>query len=511
MLLILPCVWQAQSFVRSELSTTLSTPWEMTYGPDNFLWLTESGGKISRVHPESGVKQTVYTAADYFGGSPLEQSPFCFKPQIGSGTLGMALHPQFQNPATAFIYFLYSYNSGTAASPATRFKVRRIQWNAANNSIVNDTTLIELLPVGYDHLGGRIIIVPQNGGYYLLVAMGDNGISETNSPDCYGTQQSNPNNYTQDPNYKNGKIHRFNLDGSIPADNPLPGNSLYTRGHRNPQGLIYNYRAGVIYNVEHGDRTDDEINVLLPGKNYGWKNVRGYMNDDNFPGEQTYISAYQPNAAILGDGLKGPLYAWCNTPQPSSNTYTYWCTVAPSDGIYYGSSAIPDWNNSLLVVTLKDGLSSNMELYRFKLRADGLALVPFEINAPNPARFFGEDQALNGGLRDVALSPDGTKIYLINNGGANRDKITVYTLDPNSVNSNEIHLSVYPNPYEGYLHVHCSETISEINIRNLLGQVVQQVTINDVYTCLNYMPVGMYTLELKLASGVKLARFVFGK
>ncbi|MGI4823727.1 MAG: FG-GAP-like repeat-containing protein [Janthinobacterium lividum] len=419
----------AQSFVRSELPTTLSTPWELTYGPDNFLWITEAGGQVSRVNPATGAKTVVYTASDYFWGSPSEQCLLCSQPGIGVGTLGLTLHPDFLNRATSYIYYVYSYNQGTATAPATRFKIVRLTWDAAQAAVVAHTDLVTDLPTGYDHLGGRLLAVRQQGAVYLYFTTGDNGVSDTNSPDCYVPQSTNPNNRTQDPTAKNGKVHRFNIDGTIPADNPLAGNSFFTRGHRNPQGLLYNPTNGLVYDVEHGDRTDDEINLLIKGHNYGWKNVRGY-HDGNYPGEMEAVRTYQPYPGIAGDQLEPALYAWAATPQPSSANLENWDTVAPSDGIYYGSGGIPAWTNSFLVVTLKDGVNTDPELYQLKLTPDGLSPAPATSTDSNPKRFFGADQALNGRLRDVAVSPDGKTIYLVNNGGGGRDKITVYTYVP---------------------------------------------------------------------------------
>lgn len=307
----------AQSFQRSELPATLSTPWEMTYGPDGYLWLTESGGRVSRVNPTTGTKSVVYTAPDYFGGAPSEASPLCFQPGIGAGTLGLALHPDFLNSATSYIYYVYSYNQGTAASPTTQFKIVRLTWDATQEAVVSSTTIVSSLPTGYDHLGGRLLAVRQQGNVYLYFTTGDNGISETNSPDCYNPQTINPNNFAQDPTTKNGKVHRFNIDGSVPADNPLPGNSFFTRGHRNPQGLAFNPTNEVVYEIEHGDRTDDEINILTKGLNYGWKNVRGY-HDGNYPGELAYIQNYIPNPSIRFDRLEPAWYAWATTPPPST-------------------------------------------------------------------------------------------------------------------------------------------------------------------------------------------------
>jgi len=494
----------AQTFVRSQLPTSFNTPWEMTYGPDGFLWITELPGIVSRVNPTTGSKTIVYTAPDYFAGSPGEQLQLCFKPNIGSGTLGLALHPNFLNSSTSFIYYMYSYNSGSMATPVTKFKIVRLTWDSLSGSVIGNADLIMQLPTGYDHLGGRLMAITQNSTDYLYCTVGDNGISETNNPTCYSPQSSDPNNFTQDPNYKTGKVHRFNIDGTIPFDNPMPGNSFFTRGHRNPQGLMYNPTQNILYELEHGDRTDDEINILKKGMNYGWKDVRGYHADNNYPGEAAYISGYVPNPLCASDGLQEAFYSWCATPQPSSSTYTDWCTVAPSDGIYYNSTAIPNWTNSLLVVTLKDGLNTDQEVFQFKLDAAGTSIVPSTTLTPNPSTFFAADESLNGRLRDIAVSPDGTKIYLINNGGTSTDKITVYTYI-NSVevkpgSKNEITIELFPNPSNEVIKLQCAEDIESVEICNLLGERMSKEANHVKEVNISNLTKGIYLLKINTTS-----------
>jgi len=490
---------KSQTFLRSELTTSLSTPWEIVYGPDNYLWLTESGGRISRIDPTIGTKTVVYTASDYYGGSALEQSTLCSQPNIGSGTLGMTLHPDFLNIGSSYIYFVYSYNNGTTSAPDTRFKIVRLTWDQGTSSVIANTDLVTQLPNGYDHLGGRLLSVKQGTNCYLFLSCGDNGISEVNGPTCYSNQANNPNNFTQDVNYKNGKIHRFNIDGTIPADNPISGNSFYTRGHRNPQGLIYNNSQNVLYDVEHGDRTDDEINVLKAGMNYGWKDVRGYHTDNNYPGEANYITNYIAHPSITSDALVEPIFSWCATPQPTTPVYGDWCTVAPSDGAYYSSNAIPGWNNSLLVVTLKDGSLTDQEVYKFKLNANGLGIVPSTTTNPNPEKYFSGDQALNGRLRDIAISPDGTKIYLINNGGTNTDKITVYTYDASGIKDimdSMSKIKIYPNPAENTIHIESDLVSQKIHITNQLGQIVIDTKTTNNSIDVSQLNPGVYTIKV---------------
>lgn len=494
----------AQSFIRSELPTALTTPWEITYGPDNYLWLTESGGKVVRVSPVTGAKTIVFTAPDYFGGSLSEQLNTCAQVNIGAGTLGLTLHPDFTSPGSSYIYYVYSYNSGTTQTPATKFKILRLTWDANTATVTGSLNLVTDLPTAYDHLGGRLLAVKQNGISYLYFSIGDNGISEDNYPNCYSPASSNPNNFTMDVNYKNGKIHRFNMDGTIPNDNPVAGNSMYTRGHRNPQGLAYNPVQGVLYDIEHGDRTDDEINVLEKGKNYGWKKVRGYHADNNYPGEATFVAGYTINPAISGDGLKEAMFAWCATPQPTTGAFLDWCTVAPSDGIYYNANGtgIPGWNNSLLVVTLKNGSITDNQVFKIQLNTAGIGIAPSTTLTPNPQSFFAADQALNGRLRDITVSPDGKTIYLINNGGAATDKITVYTLDPVSgiAEQDVLHdLQVYPNPAAGTLTIRTASTLERVSLQDALGRTVYNTAGNPGTIDLSPLSQGLYVLRLYTA------------
>ncbi len=491
----------AQSFIRSELPTSVTTPWEITYGPDNYLWLTEAGGKVSRVNPLSGAKTVVYTAPDYFGGSPLEKLNACFQPNIGAGTLGLTLHPDFTTAGSSFVYYVYSYNSGTAQAPATKFKIVRLTWDPLALVVTNNFDLVSNLPTSYDHLGGRLLAVKQNSINYLYYSIGDHGVSEVNEPTCYSPQSNNPNNFTMDVNFKNGKIHRFNMDGTIPNDNPVAGNSMFTRGHRNPQGLAFNHLQGLVYDIEHGDRTDDEVNVLEKGKNYGWKLARGYHSDNNFLGEAAFVANYTVNPAITGDGIKEALFAWCATPQPTTGLFLDWCTVAPSDGLFYhfNGTGIPGWDNSLLVVTLKNGSLTDNEVFKLQLNAAGTGLVPSTTLTPNPQRFFTSDQALNGRLRDIAVSANGKTLYLINNGGAATDKITVYNLDPfSSVTEQvaEVTLQVYPNPMTNVLTLKTNTLVESIRIESSLGETLMVVNGNPETLDLSRLASGVYFIRM---------------
>ena len=455
---------QAQLFWRQELPTILDTPWEITYGPDHHLWITEAGGKVSRVDPNSGDKQELFVATDYFNGDPSETNNYCPNSQIGHGTFGLALHPDFLHPDSAFIYFVHSYNHGDAQNPDTKFKIVRLKWDANTTSILQVDDIVTDLPNGYDHWGGRLISATISNKNYLFYSIGDLGISEDSNPNCYANQAENPNNFTQEPDSLQGKIHRFNMDGSIPNDNPIPGNSFYSRGHRNPQGLAFNPEKELVYSVEHGDRTDDEVNVLQAGMNYGWKKVRGYYNDESYSGELQFANNYVPHPDITSDQLVDPIYAWCTDPNLNGSNWNEWCTVAPSGAEYIGNYPIPEWQNSLLVTTLKDGDYTDKSVRVLALNDDGNEVISETI-------FFAEDQDTNGRLRDIAVSEYGS-VFLINNGGADRDKITVYhyvIIDYPFITED---LEIFPNPSDGIFNFLTQDTIVSVYVYSLAGELV---------------------------------------
>lgn len=508
---LFPILLEAQTFTRSVLPFPVFNPWEITYGPDDYLWISERDGTVTRVNPATGLRNKVFTATDYFSGSNSEKAPCGLS--IGANTYGLALHPDFLNPQNAFIYLIYSYNSSTPENPATLFKIVQLTWDAGSNAVIDNKDLVLELANGYDHFGGRMIAIRQNAKDYIYYSTGDTG---SNFDDCYETAADNPNNFAQDPYTKNGKIHRIYTDGTIPEDNPIPGNTFFTRGHRNPQGLAYNPIQDVLYDIEHGHTTDDEINVLQAGMNYGWNDVQGY-HDGNYPDELEYVQNYVPHPDINNDTLIEPLYSWGIATEVGENFLT-WPTVAPSDGIYYGSDGIPEWTNSLLVVTLKNGSDTDQEVFQVKLNPDGKSLVPSTPENPNPKKFFGEDQASNGRLRDIAIAPDGKKIYLITNNRNTINTIIVYTLNETTSTSvfEEPLVSsakVYPNPFSTEVNIDYQTKTAgrlQIEIYNSLGQTVKTINQTQVLAGQhtfswdgidqsgNPLPNGMYYFRLQL-------------
>jgi len=418
-----------QAFTKTILAVGLSRPWEMQYGPDDMLWITQTNGRISRVNPNTGAVSTIYTAPDYFGGSSSQQAQLlCGTYGISFGTYGMALHPDFANQP--YIYFIYSYNSGTSQNPVSNYKVRRLTWNAASQTVSAATDIITNLPLDLSHEGMRMMIITQQGVPYIYITVGDGTIDNDN---CYPVG-NNANLRAQDLNSRFGKILRYNIDGSIPASNPIAGSPVFTRGHRNPLGLAYNPSTDIIYSSENGKSTDDEINIIEKGRNYGWPKARGYHTDNNYPGEANFVSNYA--SSFAGDQLKEAIYSWCpmtvvlpEDPQDAAST----CVVAPSDMIYYSSNlGISELRNSLMVTALKNyNPNFNPAVYVFKLKEDGSGI---DTSVPNPQLLFRAPDASNRNdilrYRDIATTPDGKTFFICTDtwDGVN-NKILKFTLN----------------------------------------------------------------------------------
>lgn len=330
------------------LNSHLNYPWEILWGPDNFIWFTEREGTVNRMNPQTGEVIKVATIPDVATTTDF------------NGLLGMVLHPQFDtNP---YVYVVYNY---FAPSDTMLEKVVRFTYNGT--TLVSPKILVDSI-IGkkngnYIHNGSRLVISPD---MKLFISTADANHRYT---------------LPQDPNMLNGKILRINLDGSIPADNPY-GNAVWAIGFRNPQGLVY--ANGKLYNSMHGESTDDEINIVEKGGNYGWPYIQGYIDADSIR-EVKFAATHKTIE---------PIYAW--TP-----------TIAPSGLDYYNNDAILPWKNSLLLAVLKDE-----KLAQLKLNADGTAIT-------------GERDFLKGRfgrLRDVAISPTG-EVYVCTDNGNNQDKI----------------------------------------------------------------------------------------
>jgi glucose/arabinose dehydrogenase len=223
------------SFQPQIIAEDLSIPWAVEVSEDGRLFFTERGGNLRVV--EYGVLNPVPVHA--FG------TPFVSSGE--GGLMGLALDKDFLS--NGYIYLMYTYEENVGLF--NRVVRMRVEGNAASEEVI----LLDRIPAGQSHIGGRLKIGPDG---YLYITTGDAG----------------DRNLSQDINSLAGKILRIGTDGSIPTDNPFPGSVVYALGLRNPQGLAWN-NNNVLYASDHGERAHDEINIILPGGNYGWPLVTG--------------------------------------------------------------------------------------------------------------------------------------------------------------------------------------------------------------------------------------------
>ena len=281
------------TLVADTVITGLNVPWELKWGPDNYLWMTERDGIVSRLNPQTGLRTIILNASQNNGGPVYAVSE--------SGLLSFAFHPSF--PDSSYLYMVYTYLD------AANIKERMVRYEYVADSLINPITLIEDIAGANFHNGSRLAIGPDNKIY---MTTGD-GLTQ---PDA------------QSITSVNGKTLRLNLDGSIPTDNPIPGSPIWSWGHRNAQGLEFG-PTGILYSSEHGPNNDDEINVIKPAGNYGWPTVMGICD---LPQELTF----------------------CNDSNVVESIYQWTPTIAPGDLIYYNSPAIPEWQGSLLLSVMKN-------------------------------------------------------------------------------------------------------------------------------------------------------------
>jgi PQQ-dependent dehydrogenase (s-GDH family) len=240
-----------ESFSSRVLATGLGNPWEITWGPDGFLWVTEQDtGEISRVRPSDGATTTVLDISEVLLSDPGAQD----------GLLGMALDPAWTTgPSHRHVYVAYAYDAD--ASPATvteRVKIRRYTYKGRHRRRLTDPVdLITGMPAGNDHDSGRLIFGPDGKLYYTIGDQGANQFKNACKPIRAQELPTADQVRAGDRQTYQGKILRLNRDGSIPADNPVIGgvrSHIYSYGHRNAQGIAFG-PGRRLYAVEHGPKT----------------------------------------------------------------------------------------------------------------------------------------------------------------------------------------------------------------------------------------------------------------
>lgn len=428
-------------------STGMNSPWEVVYGPDDSLWVTESHAyKIWKIHPGNKGKRLLLDLNSLIDFTAATANPW---PQ--GGLMGLAIHPEFSSGKpwvyAAFVYHLIGCGSGPGGNYCSyNTKIARFKYSFINGSLTYMDDVISGLDGSNDHNSGRVRISPlpeSDGKYHLYYTIGDMGAGNL--------ANVGRTNYAQDTTIIEGKTLRLNTepDGSlplsqqwIPGDNPFPAgaapaakNPIYSFGHRNPQGLVFGSVNGgasyILYSSEHGDQSDDEVNIILPHANYGWPKVAG-LCDDNYT-SSTGDSMYLAGKSVISETgfcdttptmLEEPIFSFYNWGRNPSKTAgamgnMHWPTIAPASIAFYGNSAIPGWNYSLLVPSLKDGL------FRLKLKADGLSIDSTQMPTDTLHYLAGYR------LRNITVAPTGDTLFVaVDN--------SCCTIGPNSVIGNSV-------------------------------------------------------------------------
>ena len=331
---------QALEYRVETVAKGLEFPWSLAFLPDGRMLVTERAGRLRVIED----------------GKLLAEPVAGLPPIFVSGQAGLfevLADPEFASNHTIYLSFAH----GDERKNHTRVIRAQLDGNA----------LKEVVPIftvtpgkrGDAHYGGRMAWLPDGT---LVIGTGD-GFN-------YREQAQKLNNHL-------GKIVRINRDGSVPANNPFVDNGkalpeIYSLGHRNVQGMVFDAATGTLFAHEHGARGGDEINVILPGRNYGWPLITFGVDYSG-----AIISPFTEKP-----GLEQPLLQW--TP-----------SIAPAGMTMYRGALFPQWQGSLLISALAGQVVQRVPMVDAKAGAQ--------------ETLFAE---LRTRLRDVRTGPDGA-VYLL--------------------------------------------------------------------------------------------------
>lgn len=316
----------------------LDHPWSMAFLPDGGILITERPGNLRLLRTPGGLSK------------PLTGVPKVAARGQG-GLLDVALSPNFATDR--YVYLSYAESDGDKSGTAV-----------GRGRLADDASGLEDFKVIFRqepklssglHFGSRLVF---DGKGYLYIALGENNQRPT----------------AQDLDKLQGKVVRLKADGALPDDNPFVGKQgarpeIWSYGHRNPQGMALNPWTGELWENEHGPRGGDEVNVVQPGKNYGWPLATYGIN---------YSGLKIPEAkGETLPGMEPPVYWWPKSP-------------AISGMAFYNADRFPAWRNSLFI-----GALGNQNLIR--LTVDGKNVVEKETLLDDRKRR----------IRDVRQGPDG--------------------------------------------------------------------------------------------------------
>lgn len=316
LLLLLAGAVHATEYKIETMAGGLSHPWAMAFLPGGDMLVTERSGRLRRITDGKLQQESIANLPElYVDGQ--------------GGLLDIILDPDFDTNHRLYL----SFSSGTKAANATGVISARLN----GNSLEDIHRIFTATPAKDTphHFGGRLAMLPDRT---LLITVGE-GFNFREKAQLLDNHL--------------GKLIRINTDGSVPADNPFAGRNdalpeIWSYGHRNPQGLLVS-ADGTVWLHEHGPRGGDELNMIKPGKNYGWPAITYGMDYSG-----AYVSPYTE-----APGMEQPV--------------TYWVpSIAPAGFCEYQGDAFPDWRGNLFVAALaeksvrrlvmKDGLVQSQEI-----------------------------------------------------------------------------------------------------------------------------------------------------
>ena len=328
----------------STFADGLENPWAIAFLPDGGMLVTERAGRLRAVSEDGAL-------SDPIAGVPEVDA------RRQGGLLDIALDPDFAENRLVYLSFAEKGDGGNSTAVA-RARL------ADDLAVLEDVEIIFSQQPKVDstaHFGSRLVF-DKDG--HLFVTMGDRSAAQLRD-------------HAQDLTTHIGTIARINPDGTVPQDNPYVGRDdalpeIWAHGIRNSQAAALHPETGLLWEIEHGPRGGDELNIIRPGENYGWPVATFGREYTGFRIGEGITSA---------PGMVDPIYQW--TP-----------VIAPSGMIFYSGDAFPDWQGDLFV----GGLASTALV---RLELDGEAVT-------NEERML---ERLGLRIRDVAQGPDGA-IYV---------------------------------------------------------------------------------------------------
>ena len=333
------------SFAIQKIVSGLNVPWGMAFISEREMLITERQGTIKKLNLDSGELTDIAGAPEVLARGQ-------------GGLMDVRTSPNYSDDG--WLYFTYSKKMGTDAATA----LARSRFDGSSLIDFEELFVSNHSSSAAKHFGSRIAF---DGKGHIFFGVGERGSRPT----------------AQDLADHSGSIIRLNLDGSVPPDNPFVGRDnampeIWSYGHRNPQGLAYDPETDRLWDIEHGPRGGDEINLVEPGNNYGWPVIsygREYR-EDKMVGESTHK-----------EGMEQPIKYYV----PS---------IAPSSLLFYSGEYYPEFKGDLLA-----GALALTHLNQINLDDSG-----------KPERETRHFEGMNERIRNVVQGPDG-KIYLSTDSG----------------------------------------------------------------------------------------------